>query len=108
MFLCWGIGGAVGCIYAGLITEYFHPKWCFFTYSFLGIIVSAFACCLTKRSEQDRVRGEIQSENISTSQESYEFRFRREAIANGATLEQARAQSPPVRTGFCYNLKKNL
>ena len=92
MFLCWGIGGVIGCVYGGVMTEYSHPKWCFFTYSFLGIIVSAFACCLTKRSEQDRVKGESLSEEaISTSQESYEFRVRRERMRDGATLEQARA-----------------
>lgn len=61
MYLSTGFGGVVGCIFAGLMTQYFHPKWCFFWYSFIGIIVSIAACRLTKESEKDKVAGEIDS-----------------------------------------------
>ena len=54
MYLGWGVGGVAGCIFAGVMTEFYHPKWCFFFYSFFGIIVSVFACRLTKQSEKDQ------------------------------------------------------
>lgn len=53
MYLSTGSGGVVGCIFGGLMTQYSHPKWCFFAYSFMGLIVTAFAFCLTKESERD-------------------------------------------------------
>jgi len=63
-----GTGGVIGCIYGGLMTNYYHPKWCFFTYSWLGIIVTIFAIFLTKESEKDRVSNDEASDSdISTS-----------------------------------------
>jgi len=67
MYLSTGFGGVCGCIFAGLMTQYYHPKWCFFYYSFFGLIVSIAACRLTKESEMDKVVGDIDSV-ISTSQ----------------------------------------
>ena len=79
MFLSTGIGGIIGCIFAGLVTEYSHPKWCFFSYAFMGIFVSIYACRLTQESERDKVVEDGESA-ISSSQQSYEFRVRRERI----------------------------
>jgi MFS family permease len=53
MYLSTGTGGAIGCIVAGVMTEYLHPKWCFYLYSFFGVIISFAACFLTKKSEKD-------------------------------------------------------
>jgi hypothetical protein len=50
--------------------------------------VSLFACKLTTRSEEDRVVEEGSSKlDISTSQEDYEFDYRRDAIIRGADEE---------------------
>jgi ABC-type Co2+ transport system permease subunit len=67
MYLSTGTGGVIGCIFAGVMTEYYHPKWCFFYYAFMGLFVSIFACRLTKESERDKVVNDAISENISTS-----------------------------------------
>lgn len=106
MYLSTGLGGVTGCIFAGLMTEYHHPKWCFFWYSFFGIIVSITACRLTSESERDKVAGEPASE-ISSSQQSYEFSVRRQRIEGGLAAEEVR-QPVPERKGFCFNLRKNL
>lgn len=55
MYLSTGFGGIFGCIFGGLMTQYYHPKWCFFWYSWMGLIVAISACFLTKESELDRV-----------------------------------------------------
>jgi len=73
MYLSTGSGGVFGCIFAGLMTQNYHPKWCFFWYSWMGLIVSISACFLTKESELDRVSvEELDEDDISTSQENYE------------------------------------
>lgn len=53
MYLSVGSGGVLGCIYGGLMTQYSSPKWCWFYYSFMGLIIALFACFLTKESELD-------------------------------------------------------
>lgn len=105
MFLATGIGGVIGCIFAGLVTQYSHPKWCFFSYAFLGIIVSLFACRLTPESERDQVVEDGES-GISSSQQSYEFRVRKERILQKQSREEVYS-TIPKREGFCYNLGKN-
>lgn len=35
------------------MTEYYHPKWCWFYYSFFGIVVAGFAFFLTAEAEED-------------------------------------------------------
>ena len=105
MYLATGVGGVIGCIFSGLMTQYFHPKWSWFWYSFVGILITVFACRLTKESERDKVVDEGVSE-ISLSQEDYEFRVRRERIMAGEDAESVR-RPVPRRDGFCFNLKKN-
>jgi hypothetical protein len=48
-----GVGGVIGCIAAGLITEYSHPKWCWLIESLFGIFIIISALFLTKESEQN-------------------------------------------------------
>jgi hypothetical protein len=56
------------------MTQYSHPKWVFFTYSWFGLVVTIAALFLTKESEKDTViiHGEDSQTEISTSQENYE------------------------------------
>jgi MFS family permease len=105
MYLATGFGGVLGCIFAGLCTQYSHPKWIFFSYSFFGILVSVFACRLTPESERDKVVDDGES-YASTSQEDYEFRVR-ERILNGEDIASINERPIPKRDGFCFNLKKN-
>jgi len=58
MYISTGTGGVIGCIYGGLMTQYFHPKWCFLTYSFSGLAVTIAAFFLTEESELDRVEAD--------------------------------------------------
>ena len=108
MYLSTGAGGIFGCIFGGLMTQYHHPKWCFFWYSFMGLIVSLAACFLTKKSEDDKVwTDEPEDSDISTSLENYNAEQRREMIARGASEASVNQRDIPLRTGFCYRLKKN-
>ena len=50
-----GVGGILGCIAGGIMTQYFHPKYSFLLYSFFGLIVSFNGLYLTKASEEDGV-----------------------------------------------------
>ena len=72
MYISTGFGGCLGCIYGGLMTQYSTPKWCWFYYSFMGLIVALFACFLTKESELDAVLKDLTPSEISTSLEDYE------------------------------------
>ena len=74
MYLSTGTGGVIGCIFAGAMTQYYSPKWCFFWYSFMGLFVTIFACRLTMESETNAV--EEASSDISSSQEDYEYGIR--------------------------------
>lgn len=53
MVIFTAAGGAVGCVYAGIMSELYHPKWCLFYYSFFGLILMVFALFLTEDSETD-------------------------------------------------------
>jgi hypothetical protein len=106
MYLSTGTGGIIGCIFAGLMTEFYHPKWCFFYYSFVGLVVSIFACRLTKQSEKNKIKTDSASV-ISTSQENYEFEVRRQRIEGGQSIESLNRVAIPKRDGFCFNLRKN-
>lgn len=111
MYLSTGTGGVLGCIFGGLMTQNCHPKWCFFSYAFAGLLVSGVACFLTKESERDATEADAvsrQSEgDVSTSLEDYESAYRRQLVARGWSPAQAQARGVPTRDGFCYSLKKN-
>jgi predicted MFS family arabinose efflux permease len=48
MYISTGLGGAVGCIIGGLVTQYSHPKWCWLAFAFVGLLVVIMALFLTK------------------------------------------------------------
>ena len=48
-----GVGGILGCITGGIMTQYFHPRYSFLCYSFFGIIVAIIGSQLTKECEED-------------------------------------------------------
>lgn len=107
MWLSTGFGGAIGCIIGGVMTEFTHPKWSFYLYSFFGIIISFAACFLTKKSEQDAKVPRPTDSEISTSLEEYEAEQRAIMIKNGEDPQEVKKKSIPKRKGFWYNLKIN-
>ena len=107
MWLTVGVGGAFGCVIGGAMTEYTHPKWSFYLYSFFGIIISFAACFLTKDSERDaKVRRPTDSE-ASSELLDYEAEQRTLMIKNGDDPELVKNRRIPKRKGFWYNLKLN-
>ena len=68
------------------MTEYSTPLWCWFGYSFFGLIVTFFACLLKKEAEADAVSRREDSD-ISTSQEDYESRQRMVLEIGGMSRE---------------------
>ena len=53
------------------MTQYSSPKWCWFYYSFFGIIITVFACLLSPDAEKDTQIEEQGESDVSTSQEDY-------------------------------------
>ena len=45
------IGGLIGCMCGGYITQYSHPRYAFLIYSTMGLMVSINALFLTSESE---------------------------------------------------------
>jgi hypothetical protein len=50
-----GVGGIMGCFLGGVMTQFFHPKYSYLLYSFMGLMVSINGLYLTKASEEDTV-----------------------------------------------------
>jgi hypothetical protein len=75
-----GIGGVIGCIFAGIMTEFYHPKWCMFWYSFVCLGLFIFSLFLSKNIEEGNasIRTEYSDGSRSTSQENYESQYRSE------------------------------
>ena len=107
LYLSTGTGGALGCIIAGIMTEYFHPKWSFYLYSFNGVVISFAACFLTRKSEKDAHTREVTSSEQSTELEDYEIEQRRLMVREGVDPREARNTPVPKRKGFCFDLKQN-
>ena len=92
------VGGLLGCFLSGIMTQYFHPKYSFLSYSFMGLVVSLNAMFLTQESEQDHLAREEQSreeerinsvENSRTSQENEAAGFWPKLGANMRHIGQA-------------------
>jgi len=49
------VGGLLGCLLSGIMTQYFHPKYSFLAYSFMGLVVALNALFLTQESEEDHI-----------------------------------------------------
>ena len=60
-WMATGIGGILGCLASGVLTQYTHPKYSFLGYSVFGLVVALNGMCLTKESEQDDIVGEEQN-----------------------------------------------
>ena len=73
MYLTAGTGGVIGCIFGGLMTMYYHPKWCFFWYSWMGLVIAIAACFLTKESELDKVGDDEVFDQKTKEPKSYHF-----------------------------------
>ena len=67
MYISTGVGGALGCIYGGLMTQYSTPLWCWFYYSFFGLIIVVFAILLSAEAEKDVAEEALGESDISTS-----------------------------------------
>ena len=52
-WLCTGVGGIIGSFASGILTQYYHPKYSFLLYSFMGLFVSISGLYLTPESELD-------------------------------------------------------
>jgi uncharacterized membrane protein YfcA len=48
-----GAGGMVGSLLGAYLTEYYHPKYAFLIYSFLGLIVMILGILLDSNVEND-------------------------------------------------------
>ena len=51
MYVYTAVGGVLGCILGGYMTENYHPKWCFLLYSFSGLLVIYYTFFLSPESE---------------------------------------------------------
>lgn len=109
MYVFTALGGATGCVFGGLMTQYYHPKWCFFWYSFFGLLIIVFALFLTKDSEEDITEQYIQldSDDVSTSEEEYQSEFRRGVRQTQSGNIQDNEIQVPARQGLCFNFRKN-
>ena len=52
-WLATGVGGAIGSLMSGILTQYYHPKYSFLFYSFMGLVISIIGLNLNEDSEED-------------------------------------------------------
>ena len=56
MSLAWmtqGIGGVIGCLLGGYMTQYCHPKYSFLIFSVMGLVLAISGLFLSKECEMD-------------------------------------------------------
>ena len=85
-----GVGGLLGSLIGGVITQYYHPKYGFLIYSFMGIAVSINGFFLTKASEEDAE--DVEQLNLNES----------------ATSIASTASQSLQRNSFSYKLNQNF
>lgn len=51
-WLATGLGGAIGSLMSGILTQYYHPKYSFLIYSFMGLLISIIGLQLNEESEE--------------------------------------------------------
>lgn len=52
-WMATGVGGLLGCLVGGVMTQYTHPRWSYLLYSVFGLIVAINGSYLTLESEED-------------------------------------------------------
>ena len=60
-----GVGGILGSFAAGYMTQYYHPRYSFLSYSFMGLVVSYIASYLTAASERDESEAEQEGDFLT-------------------------------------------
>jgi len=58
-WLATGLGGILGSFASGILTQYYHPKYSFLLYSFMGLVVAFNGLYLDEESEQDHNENSI-------------------------------------------------
>ena len=56
-YMSKGVGGSLGCIFGGFMTQHYHPKWCFFWHAWMGVILFVFAFKTKDYEEEQNVTG---------------------------------------------------
>lgn len=67
-WMATGVGGIMGCVIGGVMTQYFHPRYSFLLYSIFGMISAVNGMQLTKESESDQVELNESQDSLASQQ----------------------------------------
>ena len=79
-----GVGGILGSCLGGVLTQYYHPRYSFLIYSFMGLVVAVIGSYLTLEAEQDIVP--VRLDQVPVPQEQ-------EAAAEEPSIDTAEAEA---------------